>query len=57
VVIDYETFSKIDDCHDRQGVTIAQTAPAPGLDPQDGRHVGGASALRTAAQPAARQCP
>jgi transposase len=31
-VIDYETFSKIHDCHDRQGLTIAQTARALGLD-------------------------
>jgi transposase len=30
-VIDYETFSKIHDCHDRQGLTIAQTARALGL--------------------------
>jgi hypothetical protein len=28
VVIDYEKFSKIHDCHDRQGLTIAQTARA-----------------------------
>src|SRR5437773_2822094 len=34
VVIDYETFSKIHDCHDRQGLTIAQTARALGLDPR-----------------------
>jgi hypothetical protein len=40
VVIDYETFSKIHDCHD-----------------EDGRHVGGAFALRAAAQPAGRQRP
>jgi len=33
-VIDYETFSKIHDCHDRQGLTIAQTARALGLDPR-----------------------
>ncbi len=26
IVIDYVTFSKIHDCHDRQGLTIAQTA-------------------------------
>src|SRR5208282_2110176 len=31
VVIDYETFCKIHDCHDRQGLTIAQTARALGL--------------------------
>jgi hypothetical protein len=31
-VIDYETFSKIHDCHDRQGLTIAQTARALSLD-------------------------
>jgi len=30
-VIDYETFAKIHDCHDRQGLTIAQTARALGL--------------------------
>src|SRR6202790_3477800 len=34
VVIDYKTFSKIHDCHDRQGLTIAQTARALGLDPR-----------------------
>src|ERR1700726_2410520 len=34
VVIDYETFSKIHDCHDRQGLTIAQTARALGLHPR-----------------------
>jgi IS30 family transposase len=33
-VIDYETFAKIHDCHDRQGLTIAQTARALGLHPQ-----------------------
>ena len=33
-MIDYETFSKIHDCHDRQGLTIAQTARALGLDPR-----------------------
>jgi hypothetical protein len=33
-VIDYETFSRIHDCHDRQGLTIAQTARALGLDPR-----------------------
>src|SRR5271169_5005913 len=34
VVIDYETFCKIHDCHDRQGLTIAQTAGALGLHPK-----------------------
>jgi hypothetical protein len=34
VVIDYETFAKIHDCRDRQGLTIAQTARALGLHPQ-----------------------
>src|SRR5271155_6065955 len=34
VVIDYETFCKIHDCHDRQGLTVAQTARALGLHPQ-----------------------
>jgi hypothetical protein len=29
-VIDYETFAKIHDCRDRQGLTIAQTARALG---------------------------
>ena len=33
-MIDYETFCKIHDCHDRQGLTIAQTARALGLDPR-----------------------
>jgi hypothetical protein len=33
-VIDYETFCKIHDCHDRQGLTIVQTARALGLHPQ-----------------------
>src|SRR5258706_14876639 len=34
VVIDYETFCKIHDCHERQGLTIVQTARALGLHPQ-----------------------
>src|SRR5450759_5610846 len=34
VVIDYETFCKIHDRPDRQGLTIAQTARARGLDPK-----------------------
>jgi transposase len=33
-VIDYETFCKIRDHHDRQGLTLAQTARALGLHPQ-----------------------
>ena len=33
-MIDYETFCKIHDCHDRQGLTIAQTAGALGLHPK-----------------------
>ena len=33
-MIDYETFAKIHDCRDRQGLTIAQTARALGLDPR-----------------------
>jgi hypothetical protein len=33
-MIDCETFAKIHDCHDRQGLTIAQTARALGLDPK-----------------------
>ena len=33
-MIDYETYSKIHDCRDRQGLTIAQTARALGLDPR-----------------------
>jgi hypothetical protein len=33
-VIDYETFAKIHDWHNRQGLTIAQTARALGLDPR-----------------------
>ena len=33
-MIDYETFCKIHDCHDRQGLTIAQTARFLGLDPR-----------------------
>jgi hypothetical protein len=32
-VIDYETFCRIHDCHDRQGLTIAQTACELGLQP------------------------
>jgi transposase len=32
VAIDHETFAKIHDCRDRQGLTIAQTARALGLD-------------------------
>src|ERR1700738_3746008 len=54
VVIDYETFSKIHDCHDRQGLTIAQTARTLGLDPRtvatweprSGQEAGGAGFLR-----------
>jgi hypothetical protein len=34
VVIDYETYSQIHDCRDRQGPTIAQPARALGLDPR-----------------------
>ena len=34
MVIDYETCSKIHDCRNRQGLTIAQTARALGLDPR-----------------------
>ena len=33
-MIDYETFCKIRDCHDRQGLTIPQTARTLGLDPR-----------------------
>jgi transposase len=33
-VIDYETFCKIHDCHDRQGLTITQTARTLGLQPR-----------------------
>jgi hypothetical protein len=33
-VIDYETFCKIRDCNDRQGLTIAETARTLGLDPR-----------------------
>jgi transposase len=33
-VINYETFCKIRDCHDRQGLTIAQTARELGLHPR-----------------------
>lgn len=33
-MIDYETFAKIHDCHDRQGLMIAQAARALGLDPR-----------------------
>ncbi len=33
-MIDYETFCKIHDCHDRPGLTIAQTARALGLHPE-----------------------
>ena len=29
-MIDYETYSKIHDCRDRQGLTIAQTARGAG---------------------------
>src|SRR4029077_5597097 len=36
VVIDYETFCKIHDCHDRQRLTITQTARALGIDPRTG---------------------
>ena len=30
-MIDYETYCKIKDCHERQGLTLAQTARALGL--------------------------
>jgi transcriptional regulator with XRE-family HTH domain len=33
-VIDYETFARIRDCRDRQGLTIVQTARALGIDPR-----------------------
>ena len=33
-MIDYETFCKIRDCHDRQGLTIVQTARVLALDPR-----------------------
>jgi transposase len=33
-VIDYETFARIHDCHDRQGLTIIQTARVLGIDPR-----------------------
>jgi transposase len=33
-VIDYETFCKIHDCRDRQGLTVTQTARALGLHPE-----------------------
>lgn len=33
-MINYETFCKIRDCHDRQGLTIAQTARELGLHPR-----------------------
>ena len=33
-MIDYETFCKIHDSYDRQGLTIAQTARTLGLHPQ-----------------------
>jgi transposase len=34
VVINYETFCKIHDCQDRQGLTIAKTARTLGLNPR-----------------------
>jgi hypothetical protein len=34
VMIDYETFSRIHGCYDRQGLTIAQIARALRLDPK-----------------------
>ena len=33
-MIDYETFMRIHDHHDRQGLTVAQTARALGLHPE-----------------------
>ena len=33
-MIDYETFAKIHDCRDRQGLSITQTARTLGLHPQ-----------------------
>ena len=47
-VIESETFCKIRDFHDRQGLTIAQTARA-WVSTQNGRHVAEAFAFRAAA--------
>ena len=33
-MIDYEMYSRIHDCHERQGLTITQTARTLGLDPR-----------------------
>ena len=55
-VIDYETFCKIHDCHDRQRLTITQTARALGLHPQTVATWAARSKLRAAAQPTAPQC-
>ena len=33
-MIDYELYCKIKDCHERQGLTVAQTARALGLHAQ-----------------------
>ena len=33
-MIDYETFCKIHDCRDRQGLTVAQTARTLALNPR-----------------------
>jgi len=51
-VIDYEAFCEIHDCHDRQGLAIAQTAQALRLDP---RTVAASLTFRASAQPAEGQ--
>ena len=52
-MIDYETFAKIHDCRDRQGLTIAQTA---GTSRQRTVTTWGARSRWNAARSAARQC-
>ena len=57
-MIDFETFCKIHDRHDRQGSTIAQTAWALGLHPQTpATWVARSRFSGAAAQPPAQQCP
>ena len=44
-MIDYETYCKIRDHRDRQGLSITQTAQALGLTPRDGLEVVATRAL------------
>lgn len=54
-MIDYETYCKIRDHRDRQGLTITQTALALGLHPETGLDMVSARALPAAGVRQARQ--